>query len=244
MDNAQERQRFQAKRGDFKMGFLFLLLGLACVVLAFLAESLVGKFIAFSSAFAFSGMATAYAFSWPGLIGKRRDGCLLPSSYLLFWPFHILNYVSLTLFRLSGQSAPFTEILPGLYLGSRLTPGDARRLFERKISAVLDLTSEFSEVRSLREVAAYMCIPLLDRTAPSPAELDAAICFMHEQTRRGPVYVHCALGHGRSATVVLAYLLASGKFANLNDALGHIQTKRPRVRLNPSQLRALQEFAA
>jgi protein-tyrosine phosphatase len=169
---------------------------------------------------------------------------LLPLSYLLFWPFHFLNHLSLTLFRWSRKSAPFTEILPGLYLGGRLCSRDARRLSELKIFAVLDLTSEFSEVRSLRETAAYMCIPLLDRTAPSPPQLEAAIGFISEQSRRGPVYVHCALGHGRSATVVLSYLLAIGKFANLDEALAYIQSKRPRVDLNQNQLRALQQFAA
>jgi predicted protein tyrosine phosphatase len=232
------------KRGDFKMGVLFLLLSLGSAIAGFLAESLTGKILAFSSVFAFLGIAAAYTFAWPELIGKKLGGCLLPSSYLLFWPFHLLNFASLTLFRWSRQSAPFTEILPGLYLGSRLCSRDARRLNELKISAVLDLTSEFSEIRSLREATAYLCIPLLDRTAPSMSEFQAAICFIREQSERGSIYVHCALGHGRSATVMLAYLLASGKFANVNDALGHIQTRRPRVRLNPSQLRALQEFAA
>jgi protein-tyrosine phosphatase len=231
------------KRGDFKMGILFLLLSLGSAIAGFLAESLPGKIVGFSSAFAFLGIAAAYTFAWPELIGKRRGGRLLPWSYLLFWPFHLLNYASLTLFRWSRQSAPFTEVLPGLYLGGRLCARDARRLNELKISGVLDLTSEFSEVRSLRETSAYMCIPLLDRTAPSMCEFEAAICFIREQSQRGPVYVHCALGHGRSATVTLAYLLDSGKFANLNEALAHLQTRRPRVRLNPSQLRALQEFA-
>jgi hypothetical protein len=231
------------KRGDFKMGILFLLLSLGSAIAGFLAESLPGKILAFSSAFAFLGITAAYAFAWPGLIGKKRGGWLLPWSYLLFWPFHLLNFASLTLFRWSRQSEPFTEILPGLYLGGRLCSQDARRLSELKICAVLDLTSEFSEIRSLREATAYRCIPLLDRTAPSASELEAAIGFIREHSQRGPVYVHCALGHGRSATVMIAYLLASGKFANLCDALAHIQSKRPHVRLNPGQWRALQEFA-
>ena len=226
------------------MGFLFLLLSLGCGVAGWLAESLVGKIIAFSATVAFLGIGAAYGFRWPGLLGKKPAGNLPLSSYVVFWPFHLLNYASLILFRWSGQSAPFTEILPGLYLGGRVSSRDVRALTESRISAVLDLTSEFSEIHSLREATAYMCIPLLDRTAPSAAELDTAIRFIREQSQRGPVYVHCALGHGRSATVVLAYLLASGRFARFEDAMIHIQNKRPRVRLNPNQLRALQEFFA
>jgi predicted protein tyrosine phosphatase len=232
------------KGGDFRAGCVFLFLSVASVFPGILVESALGKFVAFSAAIAFLAVAVAYTFSWPGLIGKKRAGGLLTSSYALFWPFHFLNYLSLTMFRWSRQSAPFSEIFPGLYLGGRLTSRDARRLCELNISAVLDLTCEFSEIHCLRTTSAYLCIPLLDRTAPSPAELEAAIRFIREQSQGGSVYVHCALGHGRSATVMLAYLLATRKFTNVEEALAHVQSKRPRVRLNRSQLRALQQFTA
>src|SRR5689334_5832556 len=97
------------RRGDFKMGILFILLSLGSAIAGFLAESLAGKVLAFSSAFAFLGIAAAYALARPELIGKKRAGRLLASSYLLFWPFHLLNFASLTLFRWSRQSEPFTE---------------------------------------------------------------------------------------------------------------------------------------
>jgi protein-tyrosine phosphatase len=51
----------------------------------------------------------------------------------------------------------------------------------------------------------------------------------------GPVYVHCALGHGRTATVVLAYLLATGQVATLREGLARLRTLRPGVGLHRQQ---------
>jgi len=230
------------RQGDFKLGCVFLLLGFASALLGIIMGHLLGKFFAFSSAAAFLGIAGAYMFSCPRIFGKNRSGGLVAASYVVFWPFHILNHLSLALFRWSGKSALFDEVLPGLFLGSRLCWRDESRFGKLNACAVLDLTSEFGEVGFLRKAPAYLCIPLLDRTAPSFAEFEAAIGFIREQLLRGTIYVHCALGHGRSATVVVAYLVATGKFANIDEALAHIQSKRPGVGLNTSQSRALRGF--
>ena len=167
---------------------------------------------------------------------------MLPSSYLLFWPYHLLNYLSLALSRFNNRAARFNEIEPGVYLGARPFSKDERVLAGLRIASALDLTAEFPEVSFLRKMPAYLCIPLLDRTAPSQPELKVAINFIRDRLAHGPVYVHCALGHGRSATVVLAYLLASGKFADQNDALKHLREKRPGIKLHPCQLQAVEQL--
>ncbi|HWI56674.1 MAG TPA: dual specificity protein phosphatase family protein, partial [Bacillota bacterium] len=90
---------------------------------------------------------------------------------------------------------------------------------------------------------AYFCIPMLDGSAPSPVELAVGIDFIRERLRSGPVYVHCALGHGRSPTFVIGYLLACRKMASVREALAYVQSKRPGVRLRAEQLQALQELS-
>jgi len=227
------------RQGDFKTGGLLLLLSLACVGVALIWEQPFAGFVAFSAAFSFLLVSLAYLFSWPRLLGKKRTGHLLPSSYLLFWPYHLLNYLSLALFRLSGKAAPFNEIEPGLYLGSRLFPRDQPALSAVQVASVLDLTAEFPEVPFLRRVPGYLCIPLLDRTAPTKKELEIALRFIQDRLSQGPVYVHCALGHGRSATVVLAYLLASDKFPDLQSAITYVRTKRPGIKLHSCQKKLL-----
>jgi hypothetical protein len=197
---------------------------------------------ALSAGVASAALGMAYVFGWPGLLGKTKSGRLLGSSYLLFWPYHLMNYGSLIVFRML-RVVPFQEVVPGLYLGGRLLPWDRVRLSLLAPLAVLDLTCEFCEVKFLRSGAAYLCLPLLDGTAPSQPALAAGVKFITEQLRRGPVYVHCAMGHGRGATFVGGYLLASRKAANVAEAVKHLKSKRPGVRLRAEQLQALKEFS-
>jgi hypothetical protein len=222
-------------------GVVFLLCGLALASLGFELRHGPGGVVALSAALAFLGLACGYLLSWPGLLGKTRRGGLLLSSYVFFWPYHLLNYASVAVGRLLGVPAR-SEILPGLYLGGRLFPWEASQLKPLGIASVLDLTCEFSEVGFLRRAPAYFCIPLLDGSAPTRAELEAGISFITERLRAGPVYVHCAMGHGRSATFVVGYLVASGKLSSLDEAMAHVRKQRPGVRLHADQLRSLQEL--
>ena len=230
------------KRGK-KFGLVFLVLGIALASLAFGAVQDFATILALSSGLAAAGLGTAYLLSWPGLLGKTRRGRLLVSSYLFFWPYHVLNYASLVIFRLL-QVAPFQEIVPGLWLGGRLFPWERAKASHLVHASVLDLTCEFSEVGFLRGGPAYLCIPLLDGTAPSRTELEAGLNFIAQRLRAGPVYVHCAMGHGRSPTFVAGYLLATGTQTALEDAVKCVQSKRPGVKLRSEQLRALQQFCA
>ena len=64
--------------------------------------------------------------------------------------------------------------------------------------------------------------------------------FIRRARAEGPVLVHCALGHGRSATFVAAYLLAEGLAASLPEALDLLRRVWPGVRLSDAQRRLLE----
>ncbi|RYG63730.1 serine/threonine protein phosphatase, partial [bacterium] len=66
--------------------------------------------------------------------------------------------------------------------------------------------------------------------------------WIENQLKNGPVYVHCALGHGRSTTFVAAYLNRAGKASGVEDSLSIIQSRRPSIDLSPSQKQALQQL--
>lgn len=51
--------------------------------------------------------------------------------------------------------------------------------------------------------------------------------------------VHCAFGHGRSTTCLLAGLVRTGAFGSVAEALAHVRHKRPRVAMSREQLRTL-----
>ena len=227
------------KRNEFAI--VFLLLSGVLLWFGLQQHNPFLSFLLLSAGGAFLGLSVAYLFTWPGLLAKTRKGTLLPSSYVLFWPYHLLNYGSLLYFRLLGV-APFQEIVPGLFLGGRLLPWESQKIKPAGITAVLDLTCELNEVDFLRQNVTYCCIPLLDGSAPPKAALEAGVRFIQEKLRTGPVYVHCAMGHGRSATFVAAYLLATRQASTVSEAIERMRSRRPGVRLRAEQIKSLENF--
>jgi protein-tyrosine phosphatase len=124
---------------------------------------------------------------------------------------------------------------PNLYFGRRLTPGEARQAQALGWQSVLDLAAEFSEVAALRAVPRYRSLPVLDGTAPTGEQLREAVAWIVEAVERGPVYVHCALGHGRTATIVLAYLLTTAEVATVREGLTRLRALRSGVGLHRQQ---------
>jgi hypothetical protein len=226
-----------------KWGFVFGVLAAAVAWGCLGAGSVWLRILLGWSSLAFLGIALAYGLRSPRLLLKRRDGRLRCWSWLLFWPYHVVSHLSLALYRLSAREAPFHEIRPGLFLGSCLRPRDALRLGQPGTVAVLDLTSEFTEVEILRRSGRYTCLPLLDHTAPSRSELESAVALIREHLAHPPVFVHCAVGHGRSALVVAAFLLSQGSAITLQAAVACLKSKRPGVRINAAQMNRLREFA-
>ncbi|MBT9588380.1 dual specificity protein phosphatase family protein [bacterium] len=180
---------------------------------------------------AFGVISSAYARSCPALLHKRSNGVIPGWSWLMLAPYHLLNGLTMRLARLGGPVA-YHEIAPGLWLGRLLTAKEARQLIAKhKIRAVLDLTSEFSEASPLRRLD-YLSLPVLDKCPPSPSQLRQGLDFLERAS--GPVYVHCALGHGRSATFVVAHLARQGD-ASLEKWEARVRSCRPGVRLAPAQ---------
>jgi protein-tyrosine phosphatase len=91
-------------------------------------------------------------------------------------------------------------------------------------------------------VTGYQSLPILDATAPKEEQLRWAVEWIAEQAAAGPVYVHCALGHGRSACVVIAYLLATGAVRSIAEGVRQLRALRPGVRLQPCQWERLRAF--
>lgn len=215
----------------------FLILAGACAVTA-AGLPLPGTILFGYAAGSFLLVAVAYAGLGSGLFLKRRDGRLRLASWLLFLPYHLLNRLSLALARWTSREPAFAEVRERLWIGRRLTTSEAQA---GKWLAVLDLAGEFGEVAALRTLPGYRSLPILDATAPTPEQLTDAVAWLRTALATGPVYVHCALGHGRTGTVVAAYLVSEG--ATVAEALALLRAARPGVRLNRTQLRALRAWA-
>jgi predicted protein tyrosine phosphatase len=194
-----------------------------------------------AAALSFLLAAVAYFGAGPRLLFKRATGRRHPAAWLIHWPYFALATLAYRLAVLFSRESAHVEVAPNVFLGRRLTAREARRA--EGWAAVLDLAAELPEPRPLRELANYRSLPILDATAPSREQLRDAVEWVKQHAASGPVYVHCALGHGRSATVVAAYLLAVGLAADAKAAVKHLRELRPGVRLNCAQRRVLDRFA-
>ena len=87
--------------------------------------------------------------------------------------------------------------------------------------------------------------PPFAATGPSPQQIQEGVEWARQQAGSGrKVLVHCAHGHGRSATLLGAILIADGVVQSVDDAVALMKAQRPRVRLNRRQLAALKAWAA
>ena len=127
-------------------------------------------------------------------------------------------------------------------IGRTLTEAEAAEAVKQGVTAVLDLTAEFSEAAAFRDTR-YRNLPILDLTAPTQDQLHEAAAFIAEESANGTVYVHCKIGYSRSAAVVGAYLLASGQAATIDEAVEILREARPSIVIRPEVMEALHAFA-
>jgi protein-tyrosine phosphatase len=92
-------------------------------------------------------------------------------------------------------------------------------------------------------VGIYFNITVLDLTVPAPAALCAALEFIDQHIKAGPVYAHCALGLSRSAAVVAAWWVRVKRVATADDALLHLKGIRPGVTWSAARVAAIVKAA-
>ena len=211
---------------------IFGLLALACGYLAWRDQNIPWAWLAVS----FVAVLVAYVGVGPKLFGKRaKDGSFALWAVAFWLPYFLLTWSIWYLGRWVRRKPHSHEIIPGLWLGA--WPDTAKRL-PPNTALVVDLTAEFPRRAKAWE---YLCLPTLDADAPTPEALRTAVAAIENAS--GSVYVHCAAGHGRSATIVAAVLIARGLAKDLDDAEAQPQRIRPGVRLTPPQRRLLTQHS-
>lgn len=135
-----------------------------------------------------------------------KSGGRLPWWVWLLYAPYVLGY-QLTWWCVQWRErkqAPFAELAPGLWVGRRLSAGQAQGLPPGCV--VVDLANELNETPALRTTR-YHHVPLLDLVTPSPAEVERVLTLVHDGLQSGhPVYLHCAMGYSRSRQMAAAYL--------------------------------------
>jgi protein-tyrosine phosphatase len=183
-------------------------------------------------AVSFAIVAAGYLRLGPRVMGKTQLGDFSGWSRVLLLPFRAFVLLGWYAGRLIQPGPAHAEILPGVWLGRRVSAGE----LPPGTSIVIDLTSEIAVPRRVRDQARrYICLPTLDRGVPDVAAARAALDEAAKVTRGGGVYIHCAQGFGRSAALVAAMLIRSGACRNVDDAEARLKSLRPGVRLTRQQ---------
>jgi Dual specificity phosphatase, catalytic domain len=231
-----------ATEAALRYSLTFTLLAASCVVVALGAWNSIGLGAALPlyAALSFGLVGVAYAGASPRILLKRADGRRSVFGWLLFAPYFLLNALTFSFYRLLSREPAYAQVAPNLFFGRRLSTREAEAV---GCMSVLDLTAEFPACWWERTLSGgYRSLPVLDASAPSLEELQSATAWVAEVLAAGPVYIHCALGHGRSACVVIAYLLSVKAVATVAAGERMLQCLRPGVRLDPPQARLLRQF--
>ncbi|HHH44106.1 MAG TPA: phosphatase, partial [Gammaproteobacteria bacterium] len=116
-------------------------------------------------------------------------------------------------------------------LGALPFPRDVEKLSSEGVSAVVNTCQEYAG-----PVSAYknfgirqLRIPTIDFTPPALQDIELAVAFMNRHIADGKtVYVHCKAGRGRSATVVMCWLIQDRQIS-ASDAQQWIRKFRPHI---------------
>ena len=183
-------------------------------------------------------VASAYLGVGPGVY-RKTNGRLPLSARLVLGPCLLGQRASLLYYR--RHCRPWDPVSDHLFIGRVLTSAEATAARRAGVTAVLDLTAEFSEPAPLREVT-YSNIPVLDLTAPTLEQLRSAAAFIERHAAEGIVYVHCKIGYSRSAAVVGAYLMKTKTVPNAAAVEPLLRAVRPSIIVRPEASAALRAF--
>jgi atypical dual specificity phosphatase len=130
-------------------------------------------------------------------------------------------------------------------LGARPFRRDVPRLLELNVGGVVNTCEEFPgpiDLYQRLEIEQFH-MPTVDFTHPRYDDVAQALEFMDRKIAEGrKIYVHCKAGRGRSATVVIAYLITR-KQMTIVDAQNLLLSIRPHVNAKLADRPVVQEFA-
>jgi protein-tyrosine phosphatase/membrane-associated phospholipid phosphatase len=184
--------------------------------------------------------ATAYWGFGPTIYGKT-NGRLPLSAQVLLAPGLFGQWLSLLYYR--RQCNAWDQITPRVWIGAKLNEHEAEEARRQGVTAVLDLTCEFSENRTFLKLT-YRNLPILDLTGLSALQLREVADFITQHSANGVVYVHCKVGYSRSAAVVGAFLLAAGHAKSVDQCLAMMRQARPSIVFRPEVTAALKNYCS
>ncbi|KAG0480679.1 hypothetical protein HPP92_011537 [Vanilla planifolia] len=163
---------------------------------------------------------------------------------VLFYPTLLYNVIRN---KVQAEFRWWDEVDQYLWLGAVPFQKDVLHLQQLGVRGVITLNEPYETLvpSSLYKAHGidHLVIPTRDYLfAPSLVDISKALHFIYRNAScHRTTYVHCKAGRGRSATIVLCYLIEYRRMTP-DDALEYVRLKRPRVLLAPSQWQVVQEY--
>ena len=159
----------------------------------------------------------AYVAFGPAAFQKRADGRVSSAGRWLYAPYHAAAWINS---RAWTWRAPGPVVVDDGVSFGRVP--SAREIASGRYAAFVDLTPEFDVRAGGRP---YALVPMLDLVPPTADHLDRAARAIERLRAAGPVLVFCALGRSRSACAVAAWLIATGRVRDAEDAVAVVRAR-------------------
>lgn len=150
------------------------------------------------------------------------------SERLIFYPTLCWNILLGRILRIRPW---WSRVDQHVFIGALPFVGDVTKLKNMGIGAVVNTCREYPGPKAAyaREHIEQLYLPTVDFTAPRLQDIERGVKFIERHVAEGTgVYIHCKAGRGRSATIVVCWLIAA-KAMTPEQAQRFLSQKRPHV---------------
>lgn len=163
----------------------------------------------------------------------------------LLLPYRVLGRAALGVSGWLDHEGPINPLAPGIFIGRLPTRSVRAQIGREGIDAILNLCWEFPGPSTSGRSPECGHVPILDGAPPTDRQFDEAVRWVAARRAEGRhVLIHCAQGHGRTATITAAVMVRLGLAEDADDALARIRSVRPGARPSRAQRAALDRYLA
>jgi protein-tyrosine phosphatase len=164
---------------------------------------------------------------------KKENGSFTFAANILFFPYRWMSRLIRNVFFKSYQSPQ--KISDKLYLGAFWMTK------KHRYDAVFDVCAEYK--KSKNRNPKYISYPLIDLATPTIEELNLGVKKLDELIQNNDtVFIHCALGMSRSATLVFAWLLYANKVKTVNEGYAFFEDNKFQFNLSGKHKEVLETY--
>lgn len=161
----------------------------------------------------------------------------------LLLPYRALGRAALGASGWLDREGPINRLAPGIFIGRLPSRTTRVRLGREGIDAILNLCWEFPGPSTSARGPVCGHVPILDGAPPTDRQFDEAVRWVADRRAEGRcILIHCAQGHGRTATIAAAVMVRFDLADDADDALARIQAVRPGARPSRTQRSALDRY--